>query len=490
MNTAPPSLLIPTILCGGAGSRLWPVSREHHPKPFIRLADGQSLLQKAFLRGAGLPGVTEILTVTNREFFFKTEDDFNEVNTDGGIFTRYILEPFGRNTAAAIAAAALLVAQQHGAEAILLVLAADHMIADQDAFQAAVQQAAELARAGRLVTFGIQPDAPETGYGYLETEGHTVRRFVEKPSLEKAEAYLASGRFLWNSGMFCFTAGVLLEQMQLHCPDILAATQRCLEQSRTVEGPGSQQVKLDPDSFRQAPANSIDYAVMEHAAHGDSQVAVVPCAIGWSDIGSWTALGDLTEPDAQGNRLRGEVLIQASRNCTIHSHDRLVGAVGVENLIVVDTPDALLVAARDSAQEVKHLYAELKARDHATHKLHRTVHRPWGVYTVLEEGRGFKIKRIEVKPGAQLSLQRHLHRSEHWVVVSGTAKVTNGDREIYIHTNQSTYIPAGEKHRLENPGLIMLVMIEVQSGEYLGEDDITRFDDHYGRDCCAAYKTD
>lgn len=468
--------LIPTILCGGAGSRLWPVSRELHPKPFIRLADGQSLLQKAFLRGATLPGVQEILTVTNRELLFKTQDEFREVNKSA-LATSFILEPFGRNTAPAIAAAALQIAQKYGQDAVMLVLAADHLITNQVAFAQAVLQATELAASGKLVTFGIQPDAPEIAYGYIEAAGNTVLRFVEKPSLEKAQEYLESGRYLWNSGMFCFTAGTLLQQMAQHCPQILAATKACLEQSVTAQGTGFTQLALDPDTFAQVSDNSIDYAVMEKS----NQVAVVPCTIGWSDIGSWTALGDLTEPDSNGNRLQGEALMHSTRNCTIQSNYRLVGTVGLENLIIIDTPDAVLVADKSCAQDVKHIYAELKAKDHEAHRLHRTVHRPWGTYTVLEEGKGFKIKRIEVKPGASLSLQMHHHRSEHWIVVNGMAKVVNGERELFVSTNESTYIPAGHQHRLENPGLLNLVMIEVQSGGYLGEDDIVRFEDNYGR---------
>jgi mannose-1-phosphate guanylyltransferase len=469
-------MLIPTILCGGAGSRLWPVSRELHPKPFIRLPDGQSLLQKAFLRGAALPGVAEVLTVTNRDLFFQTEDQFRAVNS-AHLSCAFVLEPFGRNTAAAAAAAALHVAQRHGGDAQLLLLAADHLISDQTAFAGAVAQARQLASLGKLVTFGIPPDAPETGYGYIEAQGHDVVRFVEKPSLDKAREYVAGGRHLWNSGMFLFSAGTLLREMEQHCPDILAATQACLAQSRQADGRGFSQVELDAGTFASVPDNSIDYALMEKSAN----VAVVPCSIGWSDIGSWTALGDLAEPDGNGNRVQGEALLHASRNCTIQTDRRLVGAVGVSDLIIVDTPDALLVANKAHAQDVKHIFAALKAQGHEAHKLHRTVHRPWGTYTVLEEGPGYKMKRIEVKPGASLSLQMHHHRSEHWVVVSGTATVVNGDKEINLQPNQSTYIPAGHKHRLVNPGLIDTVIIEIQTGSYLGEDDIVRFQDNYGR---------
>ncbi len=468
--------LIPVILCGGAGSRLWPVSRELHPKPFIRLADGQSLLQKAFLRGATLPGVEEILTVTNRELFFKTEEEFRAVN-DSRVFTSYILEPFGRNTAAAIAAAALHVASANDSEALMLVLPADHLITDQDAFRGAVARACELAQNGSLVTFGIRPSAPETGYGYIEADNNTVLRFIEKPTPEKAREFLESGNFLWNSGMFCFTAGALLQAMEQYCPDIVGATRACIAASRTAAGEGFSQIELDADKFALVPENSIDYAVMEKS----DRVAVVPCDIGWSDIGSWSALSDMAGSDSDGNYIQGEALLHDTRNCYIQSDERMVGAVGVEDLVIIDTPDALLVADRSRTQDVKHLYSRLKALGHESYKLHRTVHRPWGTYTVLEEGPRFKIKRIMVKPGASLSLQMHHHRSEHWIVVSGTAKVVNGAKEFLIATDESTYIPAGHHHRLSNPGVLDLVIIEVQSGEYLGEDDIVRFDDRYGR---------
>lgn len=468
--------LIPTILCGGAGSRLWPVSRESHPKPFMRLADGQSLLQKAFLRGAALAHAAEVVTVTNRELFFKTKDDYREVNS-ADLPTSFILEPFGRNTAPAIAAAALQISRVHGDDAIMLVLAADHLIADQNAFADAVREAIVLAQAGKLVTFGIKPDAPETGYGYIQADGNRVVRFVEKPPLEKAISYVEAGDYFWNSGMFCFSAGSLLRELAAHSAEVLTTTQSCFEHSRTAEGNSVSQVEMDGDTFAAVPDISIDYAIMEKSAN----VAVVPCKIGWSDIGSWSAVGDLSTPDASGNRVEGEALLHDSGNCYIQSNGRMVGVVGLNNIIVIDTPDAVLVADRSRAQDVKHIYAGLKARGHESYKLHRTVHRPWGTYTVLEEGAGFKIKRIEVKPGASLSLQMHHHRSEHWIVVSGMAKVVNGESELLINKNESTYIPAGHRHRLENPGVIDLVMIEVQSGDYLGEDDIVRFADIYGR---------
>ena len=468
--------LIPVILCGGVGARLWPVSRESHPKPFIRLGDGQSLLQKTFLRASVLPGVEEIFISTNRELFFKTEDEFREVN-QAQRATSYILEPFGRNTAAAIAAAALQIAERHGEDALMLVLPADHLILDQNAFSDAVTTAVSLATQGKLVTFGIQPECPETGYGYIEAAGNDVLNFVEKPGFEKAQEYLSSGRYLWNSGMFCFTAGALIHEMTQHCSNILTTTKACLEQSSLATGKNFRQLELDATSFALVPEDSIDYAVVEKS----NQVAVVPCSIGWSDIGSWAALGDLSIPNAEGNRIEGNVELFNVSNCYIRSEARMIGAVGVSNLLIIDTPDAVLIADKSHAQDVKRIYAQLKAQGHETHKLHRTVHRPWGAYTVLEEGPRFKIKRIEVRPGASLSLQMHHHRSEHWIVVKGMAKVVNGDQEMFVRTNESTYIPAGHKHRLENPGLCELVMIEVQSGEYMGEDDIVRFDDVYGR---------
>lgn len=469
-------MLVPVILCGGAGSRLWPLSRAQHPKPFIRLGDGESLLQKAFIRGSNQPAVSEVLTITNRELLFKTEDDFREVNKNN-IATSFILEPFGKNTAAAIAAAVLDLLKRHGKETLLLVLAADHLIHKDAAFAHAVNQAAELAKKGKLVTFGIQPNGPETGYGYIEADGNIVRRFVEKPNLEKAKEYVASGRYFWNSGLFCFTAGAMYNEMLKHCPDILDAVSECLTNSREAKGQDFIQTELDAESFSIVREESIDYAVFEKS----DQVAVVPCDIGWSDIGSWSALGELTPADDNGNRIDAKVQLHDVSNCYIHSKSRMVGAVGVDNLIIVDTADALLVADNNRAQEVKNIYTELKNLDHESHKFHRTVHRPWGTYTVLEEGKNFKIKRIEVKPRASLSLQMHKHRSEHWVVLEGEARVVNGDREFTIQRDESTFILAGHKHRLCNPLDTPLVIIEVQSGSYVGEDDIIRFEDKYGR---------
>lgn len=469
--------LIPVILCGGSGSRLWPVSRETHPKPFIRLPDGESLLQKALLRALGLEGVREVLIVTNRELHFKIEDEFKALGRND-VTLSFILEPFGRNTAAAIAAAAYWIDAHHGASANMLVLAADHLIADQQGFCAAVTAALSIAQSGRLVTFGIQPEWPETGYGYIESNGNEVVRFVEKPDLETAKQYLASGEFLWNSGIFCFRADRILGEMSVLCPEILDGVKACMAHSRQTVVAKGHLVELDPGTFERVPDDSIDYAVMEKT----DQAAVVGCDIGWSDIGSWTALGDLSTADVNGNRVTGEALLHDTHNTTVHSsNERIVGTVGIDDLVIIDTPDALLVADKDRAQDVKHLYGQLKSMGHDAHKHHRTVHRPWGTYTVLEEGPGFKIKRIEVKPKASLSLQMHQHRSEHWVVVQGNAMVVNGDTEIELQINESTFIPAGHQHRLMNQGPSPLVIIEVQTGHYLGEDDIVRLSDVYGR---------
>ena len=476
------SALVPCIIAGGAGTRLWPVSREAMPKPFIRLADGQSLLQKTFERVAGLADVAQLLTVINRDLLFRTLDDYRPLNR-GRLTLDFLLEPLGRNTAPAIAAAALHVARHYGEDAHLLVLPADHLIREQAAFVAAIAQARKLADAGWLVTFGIRPGHAETGYGYiqqgeaLEPGGHAVASFVEKPDLATAQAYLAGGKHLWNAGMFCFRADVVLRELREHAPDVVEAVERCLAQSTPTTGKQGMQCELDAPSFAQVTDISIDYALMERS----TKVAVVPCDLGWSDIGSWQALRELTPADANGNQIRGEAVLHEVTGCYIDSPKRLIGAVGVHDLVIVDTPDALLIADANNTQDVKFVAQELKKRGHEAYRLHRTVTRPWGTYTVLEEGPRFKIKRIMVRPSESLSLQMHHHRSEHWIVVSGMARVVNGERDFLLNTNESTFIPAGHRHRLVNPGVIDLVMIEVQSGEYLGEDDIVRFNDIYGR---------
>lgn len=482
-------MLIPVILSGGAGTRLWPVSRESCPKPFMRLADGESLLFKTYRRAAAVvnavglgTGACEMLTITNRDYYFISKDELDATTMGQCCPTTFLLEPVGRNTAPAVTLAAQLIAQRHGPDALMLVLPADHLVRDQTQFTTAVSEAMALAQQGRLVTFGIVPRRPETGFGYIEAgkplqAGYEVVRFVEKPSQEIAQTYIASGNFFWNSGMFCFKAGIILEQVRQHAPDVAVNVDACWASLKETQNINDAMLEIPPVAFSKVPDISIDYAVMERS----DQVAVLPSDFGWSDIGSWNAIKELIQPDDANNRAVGEALFVDSRNTFVQSGDRLVATVGVDNLMIIDTPDALLVAHPEKAQDVKKVVAQLKTQKHEAYKLHRTVSRPWGTYTVLEEGDRFKIKRIEVKPGASLSLQMHHHRSEHWIVVSGIAKVVNGGSELLIGANESTYIRAGHKHRLENPGLLDLVMIEVQSGEYLGEDDIVRFEDNYGR---------
>lgn len=478
-------MLIPVILSGGAGTRLWPVSREGHPKPFMALPDGQSLLGKTYRRAAGLlDGWGDIVTVTNRDYYFQSKDHYQDARLERHR-GHFLLEPTGRNTAPAIAAAALSLQALHGDEAIMVVMPADHLILDEDALKSAVEHAVALARTGHLVTFGVVPTAPETGFGYIETGAPLddkgaakVQRFVEKPDLQTATHYLESGNFLWNSGMFCFSVATLLAELHLHAPRLLEQVRACMAASAPVETGGCLQQELSPMHFAEITDISIDYALMEHS----DKVVVVPAGFDWSDIGSWGAVAALVPADAQNNRASGDAIFIDSHDNFIRSEDRLVAAVGVDNLIIIDTADAVLVAHADRAQDVRRVARQLKDEKHEAYRLHRTVSRPWGTYTVLEEGPRFKIKRIVVKPGAKLSLQMHHHRNEHWVVVEGMAKVTNnGSGTHLVAKNESTFIAAGHKHRLENPGVIDLVIIEVQSGEYLGEDDIVRFEDLYDK---------
>lgn len=479
--------IIPVVICGGAGTRLWPVSREAFPKPLMALADGESLLQKTFNRIARVPGVREVLTVTNREIYFLARDTFHRADA-AGIPCTFLLEPVGRNTAAAIAAAAIWVEQKYGSEALMLVLPADHLIDPVDSFVSAVISACNAARQGKLVTFGILPTAPETGYGYIHvaqacggepdaaTPVQAVRRFVEKPPLELARQYVDCGEYLWNSGMFCFSAGTMLAELAAYVPDILATAAGSVRNGSLLASGGERSLELHAEDFATVREVSVDFAVMERS----DKVVVVRNDMRWSDVGSWSSVSLLTPQDGDGNRVMGDVVLHNTRHCYIRS-DRLVGVVGLDDVMIIDTDDALLVAHRQHAEEVGIIVKELRRKGNGAYRYHRTVRRPWGSYSVLVEADSFKVKRIVVQPGQALSLQLHVHRYEHWIVVSGEALVENGSKQGMLRANQSTFIPAGQKHRLSNQGDTELVLIEVQCGTYLGEDDIVRFEDNYGR---------
>ncbi len=469
-------MILPIILSGGVGSRLWPLSREAHPKPFIKLGDGQSLLQKTYIRACNISDSNEVVTVTNRDFFFYSKDEFEEIDVlaSKNIF---LLEPVGRNSAAAIAIAAHYALGVHGTDCTMLIMPADHLVHDMKAFTQAVKQAEELAAKGKLVTFGIKPSAPETGYGYILANGNNVEKFVEKPDKETAEKYIADGNYFWNSGIFCMHAGSFLEELNLLAPVIAAQAAKAVAGAQKSSTDKWQQLEIQRADFENIQSVSVDYAVFEKS----QKVGIVPCDIGWSDIGSWNELGALYPADEHKNNILGNVMCKETNNCIIHGGERLIATLGIKDLVISDTVDTVLVAHKDRAQDVRTIVDELKARNDSLYKEFPTMHRPWGTYTVLQESSGFKLKRIEVKPGARLSLQSHKHRSEHWVVVSGKALVTNGEEQIDLEPNQSTYIPLGNKHRIENPGTEQLILIEVQCGNYLGEDDIVRYEDAYER---------
>ena len=469
-------MLHPVILSGGSGTRLWPRSRSNTPKQFLSLVGDETLFQSTALRVKAMRDVAPVVTVCAEDHRFMVGEQLQAIGmTSGGI----LLEPAARNTAPAIALAALHVLEQDD-KGVLLVLPADHLIRDEAAFREAVVAGMAQAESGALVTFGIKPDAPVTGYGYirigraLDARVHAIGAFVEKPDAERARAYLESGEYLWNSGMFLFRADAYLQALEQYAPAILAATRAAYEAaSRDLDF-----IRIDADAFATSPSDSIDYAVMEHATHA----AVVPVDCGWSDVGAWSSLWEVAERDAEGNVQLGDAIaIDTSDSYLQAADDRLVAALGVRDLIVVDTADAVLVAHRDRVQDVKLLVDRLKAEGRTEHLHHRKVYRPWGSYDSLAVGPGFQVKRIVVKPGAALSLQRHQRRAEHWIVVSGTAEVTCDDRVFEVCENQSTYIPLGSKHRLRNTTDEPVELIEVQSGDYLGEDDIERFDDVYGR---------
>lgn len=464
--------VIPVVLSGGSGTRLWPKSRSGFPKQLHKLYGDLSLLQHTVKRVAG---AQPPIIVCNNEQRFMVADQLAEV-VEGQ--SDIILEPIGRDTAPAVAVAALR-AQQRDPEAVIAVFAADHLITGLDAFNLAVDAAVKLAETQKLVTFGVDPTHAETGYGYIKTQAQDsaapVSQFVEKPDLATAKSYLESGEYYWNSGMFVFKAAQLIEELTKYQPEIISACKLALDNAAT----DLDFIRLDEKSFSQSPAISIDYALMEKTQNA----WVVPLKnSGWSDIGSWDALWNVCDKDENGNACEGDVITKNASNCYVNTEGRLVALVGVQDLVVVDTADAVLVMKKDDAQSVKSIVSELKAQKRSEYELHREVHRPWGCYDAIDSGHRYQVKRITVKPGASLSLQMHHHRAEHWIVVAGTALVQRSDDEMLLSENQSVFIPLGEKHRLTNPGKVDLHLIEVQSGSYLGEDDIVRFDDVFGRD--------
>ncbi|EOV4648268.1 mannose-1-phosphate guanylyltransferase/mannose-6-phosphate isomerase [Vibrio parahaemolyticus] len=464
--------ITPVIMAGGTGSRLWPMSRALHPKQFLRLTSEYSMLQETALRVGGVTQQNNIV-ICNEDHRFLAAEQLREIDRLGNI----ILEPVGKNTAPAIALAAFQLSQTDP-EALMLVLAADHVIQDRLAFEKSVLVAQLAAEKGKMVTFGIVPTHAETGYGYIRRggkvdEGFEVEQFVEKPSKELALQYVDAGDYYWNSGMFMFKASRYLEELKLHRPDIYSV---CEQAMKTTTG-DLDFTRISEDIFNECPSDSIDYAVMEKT----QDAVVIPLDAQWSDVGAWSALWDISEKDSAGNVLKGDVIVHNSTNSYFNAEQKMIAAVGVDNLVVIETKDAVLVANKDQVQDVKEIVEHLKSNGRTEHHIHREVYRPWGKYDSIDYGERDQVKRITVNPGEKLSIQMHHHRSEHWIVVAGTAKVTNGEQTILVSEDQSTYIPLGTIHALENPGKILLEMIEVQTGSYLGEDDIVRFEDRYGR---------
>jgi mannose-1-phosphate guanylyltransferase/mannose-6-phosphate isomerase len=475
-------MIIPVILSGGSGTRLWPLSRSAYPKQFIPLIDEKSLFQQTLERMSGVPGAGDALIVCNEAHRFMVAEQMRQLDmTSLGI----MLEPIGRNTAPAIACAALYSLSKDD-DAVLVVTPSDHVIRDNEKFVATMLQGLKSVDDGNLVTFGIVPNKAETGYGYIRKQNtssnpragvFSVAEFVEKPDLDTAKGYLASGDFYWNSGMFVFRADVYLKELEQFHPDILRATTKAYELIKA----DMDFLRLDKEAFTACPSESIDYAVMEKT----EKSVVVPMDAGWSDVGSWSALADVSaEESNNGNVLQGDVLIKGVSNSYLRSENRMIAGIGLDNVIVVETADAVLVADKSQVQDVKEIVEKLKSSGRCEHISHVRVYRPWGNYETVDECERFKVKRIVVNPKSSLSLQQHHHRAEHWVVVKGTAQITKGEKEVLLTEDQSIYIPLGTKHRLTNPGLIPLEIVEVQTGSYLGEDDIVRFSDEYGRDSC------
>ncbi|MGV6852501.1 MAG: mannose-1-phosphate guanylyltransferase/mannose-6-phosphate isomerase [bacterium] len=471
-------MLIPLIMSGGAGTRLWPVSRKAHPKPFIKLADGETLAHKTFQRAAGLTDQNAVWTITGRDHYFLTKDEYQKTEFSD-LEQAFLLEPMGRNTAPAIAMAALAIREKYGDSAIMLVMPADHLIEDQQSFSECVNKAKVLAEQGYLVTFGLFPLQPETGFGYIKTGdkidqlGRKVAEFVEKPDFETAKKYVKDGNYFWNSGMFAMRASLVLSELEQNAPDVYKAALNCWDKTTKGDNP----IEFDADSFTQLPDISIDYALMERS----SRVAMVEGRFDWNDIGSWLAMSELADSDDNGNRIKGRAIMVDCEQNYVQSENRLIAGVGIKDIVVIDTEDAVLVAHKDRVQDVKSVVAQLKLEKDEMVDFHRTVCRPWGSFCVLQDEPLFKVKRLVVKPAQVLSLQRHQRRSEHWTVVEGVAKVRVGDDEFLLKANESTYVPVQTMHRLENPTDEDITLIEVQCGDYLGEDDIERFEDVYGR---------
>ncbi len=458
--------MINIILCGGNGTRLWPISRTLMPKQFVKLFDDKSLFQLTIERNRVM--CKEQFIVSNAEQYFLAVDQLEEMNHSDN---KFLLEPVGRNTAPAIALACWALSS----ESIVLVSPSDHLVKDEVAYAKVLKEAKKLAEEDNLVTFGITPKFAETGFGYIEADGQDVKAFHEKPDKETAQKYVDAGNFYWNSGIFCFKAGVFLEELQKYAPEIYKTSKIAFDNLKIDRA--SDMFRIAYEDMENIPEDSIDYAVMESS----TKVKVVASDIGWSDLGSFDALSDEFEKDENGNSVDDNLIAINSTNNFVYSSNRMIALADIDDLIVVDTPDALLISKKGNSQKVKNIVKELKGRESDLHHIHLTAHRPWGTYTILEKNDKYKIKRIVVKPGKRLSLQKHFHRSEHWIVVEGTAIVTVGDTERVVRPNESTYIPIGDLHRLENPGKVDVVLIEAQVGEYLGEDDIVRIEDDFKR---------
>ncbi|MFZ9609704.1 MAG: mannose-1-phosphate guanylyltransferase/mannose-6-phosphate isomerase [Methylococcales bacterium] len=465
--------MIPVVLSGGSGTRLWPLSRRHYPKQFLPLVSSFTMVQETILRLAGIDGMKAPIAVCNEDHRFMMAEQLLEIDIKPAAI---ILEPMGKNTAPAVAMAALAAKSE---DDILLILPADHVIENLLAFHKAVAEAKILAEQGFMVTFGIVPTEPQTGYGYIKRDtvehgnAYGVASFVEKPDLDTAKSYFQSGEYYWNSGMFAFKAGSFLRELKKYNPTMLESCELALNNAKV----DMDFIRLDKDIFSSCPSDSIDYAVMEKT----DKAVVIPLDAGWNDVGSWSALWDVKNKDASGNSISGDVFTVDTTNSFIHAQSKLVAVIGLQDLIVVETDDALMISSKDRVQEVKEIVTQLKEKGRCEADIHRKVYRPWGQYDLVDSGQRHQTKRIIVNPGAKLSLQKHHHRAEHWVVVKGTALITKGDEKLLISENESTYIPLGIVHCLENPGVIPLEIVEVQSGSYLGEDDIVRFDDQYGR---------